>query len=127
MRKNHTNLKKQKGFSILGLILGIVFIGFFGIIGFQIGMAYLDKSAIKSSVKQTLIQAQNNENMREREMNNEIIKLVSLNSINLKKDNIFITKTGKQSYTIEIEHSKEIQISDTIKIVMDLSFAEETK
>lgn len=120
-------LKKQKGFSILNLILAIVFIGFFGIIGFQIGMGYLDQSAMKAAVKQALINAQNNENLREREITGDIIKQVSLNSIELKQDNIYVTKTGKQSYTVEIEYNKEINISKKIKIVMDLNFAEETK
>lgn len=120
-------IKKQKGFSILNLILAIVFIGFFGIIGFQIGMGYLDQSAIKAAVKQTLINAQNNENMKEREITGEIIKQVSLNSIDLKQDNIYVTKNGKQSYTIEVEYDKEINITKKIKIVMDLNFAEETK
>lgn len=120
-------INKQKGFSILNLILGIVFIGFFGIIGFQIGMGYLDQSAIKAAVKQSLINAQNNENMKEREITGDIIKLVSLNSIDLKQDNIYVTKNGKQSYTVEVEYNKEINITKKIKIVMDLNFAEETK
>ena len=120
-------LKKQNGFSILNLILLIVFIGFFGIIGFQIGMGYLDQSAIKSTVKQTLIHAQTNENMKEREISGEIIKQVSLNAINLTQDNIDVTKTGKQSFNVSIEYSKEIKLSKSLKIVMDLNFAEETK
>lgn len=120
-------IKQKNGFSILNLILAIVFIGFFGIIGFQIGLGYLDQSAIKSAVKQTLIHAQNNENMREKEITGDIIKQVSLNSIDLKQDNIYVTKSGKQNFTVEIEYAKEINITKKIKIVMDLNFADETK
>lgn len=121
------NINKQKGFSILNLILLMVFLGFFGIIGFQIGMGYLDQSAIKSAVKQSLINAQNNENLKEREITGEIIKQVSLNSIELNKDNIYVTKSGKQTFNVSIEYAKEIHISKKIKIVMDLNFADETK
>lgn len=120
-------LKQQQGFSILNLILAIVFIGFFGIIGFQIGMGYLDQSAMKSAVKNALIHAQGDENIRERDIEGEIIKQVGLNAIDLSKDNIFVTKTGKQSFSVSIEYAKEIKMSKTIKIVMDLNFADETK
>jgi len=120
-------INKQKGFSILNLILIIVFIGVFGILGFQIGMGYLDQASIKSAVKQALLDAKNNENMREREISGSIIKQVGLNSIDLTNDNIYITKNGNQSYNIEIEYTKEIKITKTLKIVMDLNLAEETR
>lgn len=120
-------LKKQKGFSILNLILIIVFIGVFGILGFQIGMGYLDQASIKSAVKQSLIEAKTNENMREKEITGSIIKQVSLNSIDLNNDNIYVTKNGNQSYSVEIEYTKEIKVTKTLKIVMDLNFAEETR
>lgn len=120
-------IKQQKGFSILNLILIIVFIGVFGILGFQIGMGYLDQSAIKSAVKQSLIEAKTNENMREKEITGSIIKQVSLNSIDLNNDNIYVTKNGDQSYSVEIEYTKEIKVTKTLKIVMDLNFAEETR
>jgi len=120
-------INKQKGFSILNLILIIVFIGVFGILGFQIGMGYLDQASIKSVVKQALLDAKNNENMREREISGSIIKQVGLNSIDLTNDNIYITKNGNQSYNIEIEYTKEIKITKTLKIVMDLNLAEETR
>lgn len=118
---------KEKGFLILNLILSIVFIGFFGIISFQIGMGYLDQSAIKSAVKQSLINAKNNENMKEKEISNEILKQVSLNYIDLKQNNIYVTRSGKQSYVVEVEYNKEINITKKIKIVMDLNFADESK
>lgn len=121
------NFKKQQGFSILNLILAIVFIGFFGIVGFQIGMGYLDQSAIRAAVKQSLIHAQNNENYRERDIIGDIIKQVGLNSIELKQDNIYVTKNGNQSFTVEVDYNKEISITKKIKIVMDLNLAEETK
>lgn len=120
-------LRKQKGFSILNLILAIVFIGVFGIVGFQIGMGYLDQSAIRAAVKQSLIHAQNNENIREKDIVGDIIKQVSLNSIDLKPDNIYVTKNGNQSFTVEVDYDKEINITKKIKIVMDLNLAEETK
>lgn len=120
-------IKKQKGFSILNLILMIVFIGVFGILGFQIGMGYLDQASMKSAVKQALIDAKNNENMREKEISGSIIKQVSLNSIDLNNNNIYVTKNGNQSYNVEIEYSKEIKVTKTLKIVMDLNFAEETR
>lgn len=120
-------IKKQKGFSILNLILMIVFIGVFGILGFQIGMGYLDQASMKSAVKQALIEAKNNENMREKEISGSIIKQVSLNSIDLNNNNIYVTKNGNQSYNVEIEYSKEIKVTKTLKIVMDLNFAEETR
>lgn len=120
-------LKKQKGFSILNLILVIVCIGFFGIIGFQIGMGYLDQSAIKAAVKQTLIHAQGNDNMREHEIVGEIIKQVSLNAIDLSQDNISVTKIGKESFSVTIDYTKEIKLSKSLKIVMDLNVADETK
>jgi hypothetical protein len=120
-------LKQQKGFSILNLILIIVFIGVFGILGFQIGMGYLDQSAIKSAVKQTLLDAKNNENMKEREIAGNITRQVALNSIDLSIDSIYVTKNGNQSYNVEVEYNKEIKVTKTIKIVMDLNFAEETR
>lgn len=120
-------LNKQKGFSLINLILAIVFIGFFGIVGFQIGMGYLDQSAIRAAVKQSLIHAQNNENTREKDIADDIIKQVGLNSIDLKQDNIYVTKNDKQSFTVEVEYNKEINITKKIKIVMDLDVAEETK
>jgi hypothetical protein len=117
-------IKKQKGFSLLNLILMILFFGFFGIIGFQIGMGYLDQFAIKSPVKQSLIHAKNDENIKEREIVNEIIKKIDINSIDLKPNNIYITKNDEKSYNVEIEYKKEINLTKKIKIVMNLNFSE---
>jgi hypothetical protein len=117
-------IKKQKGFSLLNLILMILFFGFFGIIGFQIGMGYLDQFAIKSAVKQSLIHAKNDENIKEREIVNEIIKKIDINSIDLKPNNIYITKNDEKSYNVEIEYKKEINLTKKIKIVMNLNFSE---
>ena len=90
-------------------------------------MGYLDQSAIKAAVKQSLINAQNNENVREKDIVGDIIKQVSLNSIDLNQNNIYVTKSGKQNFTVEVEYAKEINITKKIKIVMDLNFADESK
>ena len=56
---------KEKGVSALALALGIIFIGVFGILGFQIGIGYVDQFVIKQAVKQSLVNAANNENEKE--------------------------------------------------------------
>ena len=118
---------KEKGVSALALALGIIFIGVFGILGFQIGIWYVDQFVIKQAVKQSLVNAANNENEKEAEITADILKRVSLDTIDLTKDNIYVTKNGNKSYTVEVDYIKEVKLTKKMKLVMDLGISEETK
>ena len=118
---------KEKGVSALALALGIIFIGVFGILGFQIGIGYVDQFVIKQAVKQSLVNAANNENEKEAEITADILKRVSLDTIDLTKDNIYVTKNGNKSYTVEVDYIKEVKLTKKMKLVMDLGISEETK
>lgn len=115
---------KQKGGIVSGMLWFIIII-FLLVVGIQVTFAYISQQTIRNAVKTTLIEEKNNDNATVRMIENGISKKLSVNSIELSKDDIFVQKTGR-SFVVDITYRKEIGVSDKFKLVMDLSFNEET-
>jgi Tfp pilus assembly protein FimT len=119
-------LNKNKGFSLLNLVLIIALIGTVGIFGFQIGMGYVNQSSIRSAVKSALLEAKSIENSSTTTVQNNIEKKLSVGIIDLTKDNFSVTKDGA-NFEVDVEYIKEIKVTDKIKIVVNYSFTEQTQ
>lgn len=118
------NSKKQKGGIITGT-LWIVSIVFFMVIGSQIVMALIAQQTIKGAVKSVLIEQKGDESATPRTIVNAIDKKLSINNLELTKDEIYVEKQGRL-FSVEVNYQKEIGITDNFKILMDLSFSENT-
>lgn len=119
-------LKKQNGFSLISLILAIALLGTVGIIGFQIGLGYINQSSLKGAVRSALIEAKQNDNTTTKTIQDNIEKKLSVSTIDLSKDDILVTKE-EGGFEVSIEYIKEVNISKNIKVVVDLSFTENTQ
>lgn len=119
------NLKRNKGFSLVNLILALVVLGCVGIFGFQIGIAYMNQNSIKGAVKTTLLEAKSSGESSTSAIESSIEKKLSVGTIELNKDNISITRETS-GFQVDVEYIKEVKISDKIKLVINLSFIEKT-
>jgi hypothetical protein len=104
-----------------------IFLGLFGIYGFKIGMGYVDQSAIRGAVKNALIEAKAHETYREKDITNSILTQSQVGTYQIDKSDISVTANGNHTFSVEINHIKEIGITDKIKLIMDLGFIEESK
>lgn len=118
-------LKKKNGFSLISLILGIALLGTAGIVGFQIGLGYINQNSIKGAVRSALLDAKQNDNTTTRTIQDNIEKKLSVGTIDISKDNILVTKE-QGGFEVNVEYIKEVNMTENIKLVVDLSFTEST-
>lgn len=116
-------LKKQNGFSLISLILAIALLGTVGIVGFQIGLGYINQNSLKGAVRSALIEAKQNDKTTTRTIEDNIERKLSIGTIDLAKDNIMVSK-AEGGFEVSVEYIKEVNISENIKVVVDLSFTE---
>lgn len=119
-------IKKNKGFSILNLILIIALIGTVGILGFQIGVGYINQNSIKSAVKSALMEAKQSENTpTTKSIEDNIGKKLSVGTIELANDDISVSKVDG-GFEVDVTYIKQVQMTERIKLVVNLSFKERT-
>lgn len=120
-----TYKKYQKGGLLSNLILFIV-AGFVFVYGVQIALAYVAQQTLKGAVRSSLIDMKDDEDSAtSKKLKDSILSKISMNDIDIRGDNILITKDGR-AFIVNIDFSKEIGIGDSAKIVLDLSFEEST-
>ena len=120
------NIKNQKGLSIISLLFVVFVLGVVVIFGSQMGLGYLSQQTIKGAVKNALMDAKSNDNATTKTIKAAVMTKLSVNTIEINADTIEVTK-GNTGFDVNVEYIKEIKVSDKIKIVMDLSFAETSK
>ena len=120
------NIKNQKGLSIISLLFVVFVLGVVVIFGSQMGIGYLSQQTIKGAVKNALMDAKSNDNATTKTIKAAVMTKLSVNTIEINADTIEVTK-GNTGFDVNVEYIKEIKVSDKIKIVMDLSFAETSK
>lgn len=118
-------IKKNKGFSILNLILIIALLGTVGILGFQIGVGYINQNSIRSAVKSALMEAKQSESPTTKSIEDNIGKKLSVGTIELANDDISVSKADG-GFEVDVTYIKEVQMTEKIKLVVNLSFKEST-
>lgn len=111
---------KRNGFSIVSMIMFVILLGIVGIFGFQIGMGYLDQQTIKGSVKASLQENKNLDNISAKDIKTTILKKLSVTTVDVKDNDVTVEKNG-DTFDVEVDFIKEIPITNKIKIVMDLT------
>jgi type II secretory pathway pseudopilin PulG len=119
------NINKNKGFSLLNLVLVLALIGTVGIFGFQVGIGYINQNSIKGAVKSALLEAKSADSTSTNAVADNIEKKLSVGTIDLKKENISVTRDGSD-LVVDIDYIKEVKMSERIKLVVNLSFTERT-
>lgn len=120
------NIKKQQGLSVISLLFVLSVLGVSVIFGSQMGLAYLNQQTIKGTVKNALMDAKPNDNATAKTVKSAIMTKLSVNTIEVSGDTIEVTGAAS-GFEVNVEYIKEIKVSDKIKIVMDLSFSENSK
>ena len=119
-------IKKQQGISIIGLLFVLSVLGVVAIFGSQMGLGYLNQQTIKGAVRNALMDTKSNDNASPKTIKESIMTKLSVNTIDVNANTIEVTR-GNPGFDVNVEYIKEIKVSDKIKIVMDLSFAESSK
>lgn len=115
---------KQKGGIISGVLLFVAVI-VTAIIGVQITIAFVSQQTIKNAVKTVLIEERNNDEANSKTIVNSIRKKLSMNDIDLDYNNIYVEKNGRL-FNVEVNYEKEIGLTNNFKLIMNLSFNEES-
>lgn len=114
----------QKGGIISGMLLFVAFI-ITATIGVQIIIAFVSQQTIKNAVKTVLIEERNNDEASSKTIVNSIKKKLSMNDIDLDYSNIYVEKNGRL-FTVDVTYEKEIGLTNNFKLLMDLSFNEQS-
>lgn len=104
----------------MALIVGIAAVGVIGLLGFQVGMNYLDKNTIRGAVKAVL---KEEKDMGPNAIKNAILGKLVTNSFEVPQDDLEVTKSGSR-VTVKLDMRRTIKITSDIRIVQDLSFEE---
>lgn len=113
-------MKKQKGFSLLNVMLMLIYGSMTVILGLQIGVGYLNKSTISETVDLVLTSAKGNSSIKDRDIKRNIVKQLGLDSIEIDEEEIYI-KRSNNNISVEVDYIKKIKLTEDIKIVMDLT------
>lgn len=117
-------MKKNKGFTLLGLIIGIFVIGTVLVFGTQIGIGYMNKNIVERSIKDVL--RENKDETNSQKLKELIAKKIAFNDINLSEKDFIITKNGK-GVEVQVEYSKSIRINNEVSILLDFNITETSK
>lgn len=111
---------KRNGFSAISMIVFVILFGIVGILGFQIGMGYLDQQTIKGAVRAALQENKSLDNITAKDIKTTILKKLSVTTVDVKDNDVTVEKNA-DSFDVEVDFTKEIPITNKIKIVMDLT------
>lgn len=114
---------KQKGVSLILLVIGIAMIGIIGIYGTQLALGYLDYQTIKEATKSVLADVKNDDNMSQLKLKDNILAKISMNQIDLEREDIIISREST-GFNIKIEFVKEVKFNDHLKMVLSLPIDE---
>lgn len=120
------NLKLQQKGGVVGTVMIFILVSFVFIYGIQIAFAYISQQTLKGAVRSTLVEMKaDSDNVSTNKIKDTILNKVSINDIDIRKDDIFVTRDGRY-FNVNVVYTKEIGISNQAKIVLDLSFEETT-
>lgn len=112
----HKKLKKQKGASIIGLIVGLAIIGMLAFVGLQYIPQYLESGTVGSMLDAV---ARSHKSSRFRSVNDvqkAIDKQLTVNQMNDLKKHFVITPNGS-SYTITVSYERELDLGYKKKVM----------
>lgn len=118
-------MKNQRGMTIFSLIITVFFIGAVLIYGIPVGIAYINKHTIVAATQAALTEAKNSDNASAKTIKYKILNKVALESFDLSSEDVIVTKSTS-GFEVDITFIKEIQVTDEIKLVVDLSFVEQS-
>lgn len=118
-------MEKQKGFSLMGLIVTMIFLGIIGIYGFKIGVIYMNKSGVQNLVKNTLAEAKLSDSSNITTIKNTLSSVLSAGYVEISPNDVAIFKEG-DGFRVEVDFERKVEITSEITLVVDLSFEERT-
>ncbi len=119
-------IKKKNGFTLLGLMMTITFIGFVAVYGSQIGLGYVEKETIRGAVKSALMDAKIDDYGSTKKVKEAIFTKLLTNTFELAQDEVDVERKDGH-FVVTVSHFKEIKINQDLTLVMNLSFEEETQ
>ncbi len=117
---------KKNGFTLLGLLMTITFIGVIAVYGSQIGLGYVEKETVRGAVKSALMDAKIDDYGSVKKVREAIFTKLLANTFELTQDEIDVERKDGH-FLVTVSHFKEIKVTKDITLVMDLSFEEETQ
>ena len=115
---------RQKGISLMGVIVAIALIGFGLIYGAKIGVLFLDQMSVKKAFKETATEMSTKENATVSSFKSAVLRRISLDNIILDTNDMTVTKSGN-IWSAEVSFVKDVSLSDRVRLVIDLSFKDE--
>lgn len=109
---------KEKGNMLIKVLITLVALAFISVYGLKIGLGFMEKYEIEKSVNQVLTEM-DIPNSSSTVIKNSLMKKLSINSDEIRSDDVDVEKSGS-NVLIVVRHSKEIRITDSISLVLNL-------
>ena len=109
---------REKGNMAIKVLLTLIVLAFISVYGLQIGLGFMEKYEIEKSVNQVLTEM-DIPNSSPTMIKNSIMKKLSINSGEIRSEDVDVEKSGS-TVLIVVRHSKEIRITDSISLVLNL-------
>ena len=109
-------LKKQKGASIIGLIIGLAFIGVLAFVGLQYIPQYIESGTVGSMLDAVARGHKSSPFRSVNDVQKAIDKQLTVNQMDDLKERFVITPNGS-SYTITVSYERELDLGYKKKVM----------
>lgn len=116
---------KQKGLSLIMLIILLAVVGVVAVYGSQVGMAYLNKNTLEKATKVILLEYKGQDKVTSAEIRKSILAKVSMNNIDITSNDIVVTKDGN-GFNVQVYYSKRVGVTEELSINLDFEIDETT-
>lgn len=117
------NRKNEHGSVVFKVFLSLILLVLTTIYGTQIGIGFMEKYEINKAVEQVLEEV-DIPNSSPIVIKNAVIKKLSINTFEIPRNNIEVDKY-ENNVLIIVNHTKEIEITNNIKLVLNLGVEKE--
>jgi hypothetical protein len=117
------NRKNEQGSVVFKVFLSLILLVLTTIYGTQIGIGFMEKYEINKAVEQVLEEV-DIPNSSPIVIKNAVIKKLSINTFEIPRNNIEVDKY-ENNVLIIVNHTKEIEITNNIKLVLNLGVEKE--
>ncbi len=113
--------KKQSGVSLMNFLVWLIAIGVIAGYGVQVGLLYMKKKSVSEAIDQTFAEVAKKDGATTRDVQGLLYKKLGVNSIEIKQDDLVITKEGSRGFRVNVNMSKEMKVGPNVTVIIDSS------
>ncbi len=116
---------KQKGLSLVVLIILLAVVGVIAVYGSQVGLAYLNKNTLEKATKVVLLEYKGEDKVTTNDIRKAILTKISMENIDIRAEDIVVTKDGN-GFNVQAYYSKSVGVTEELSINLDFEIDQST-